>query len=313
MEQERFGREPTRQGFGGWTGRLTVMAALGAAMIMALTPLASAGATPNFAFKGATVLEYVYHDQGGCAQITHSITKMSAKTGLGRFDASAKATSCTPIHGGNALSSDADQYAQIGLAIPVPLHSTSNGVSLTWSIKATASDSAVLKGSTVKCPTNYDNFSYSNGTTLINFSESYSDCYVEAGFYLDGSSYLIDETTHTYISGTGGSFYLSNSSGYYHDAFAYSYNYSNHSDWRFNSTYHYSNNQSYGSGGSLALNATPTTYFNGTFSSLDKYILFSYIYNEVYAEQYVYRGTVSASLNAATLGNHEDATLLKLY
>jgi len=134
--------------------------------------------------------------------------------------------------------------------------------------------------------------------------------------YVVPNSFVHDLTTGSYMfpTTTTGATTWSNESGYTASYVAYSWDFSNPAYWSQNYSHPGSwTNITYGAGGSFGISSTPTFYFNGSFSGTNKYVLGFYIDNEVYSEQAYYKGLATASLNAATLGNHEDITSVSVY
>ncbi len=212
-------------------------------------------------------------------------------------------------------SSEAWVLGDLGDLIPVRLTSTSVGVSVTLSVVASFADTATVRGSTAGCPISYQNSTYWNGTTWFNQTYGAADCQVLSNVYVDSYAYLQDRTTGLYFypSSTGSTSW-SNESGYTASYFAYTADYSNPSYWLYNYSAPGSwTNYSYGAGGAMTISATPTYFFNGSFSSGHRYVLGIYIDNEVFSEQAYFAGTARATLNAATLGNHEDITGVAVY
>jgi len=294
--------------------------AIATALIMALSPIAAAGATHPAGASLVSWWAYGSNSYSGCGTASSSHAKFSPATALAHWKGKVSAKACTAAHGGTHVSSSGSTYGEVTVNVPIKhLHGV-GGVNVTWSINVLGASHAtnVL---TAPCPTTYYNYSYyynnsyyvynytTGNYTIIstwyNSSSASSSCSSEANMDVYGYAYLIDTTTNTYYYSSNYWSGLYNTSGMYQYNSTYSATYSNPQLWANNYSYSYGSAFHYGATGSLS-SAAPTWFINGTFTGSHKYVAYTYIDNSAYASVYgVPHGVAAATMNGATLGYGE--------
>ena len=309
---------------------LTGAAGFGAgavALMMVMMPIASAGiAHPNgFAGSVWTANGSQYFD--GCAGAKAKHITWSTVTGAAHWLGNAHSNTCTAVHGGSSTYSSADAYGSANIQVPLHLKSVNTGADVTWTINVASTTAAGTIGSTL-CPVttysysyyynnswfvyNYSTGNYSYVSTWLNYTDIYSSCAAEASVIVYAyADYIYDATTGTYLypSSYPSNYYTSNTSGSYQYSSAYWENFSNPMITGYSGSYSYGYN--YGTPGTLGSAYTVQWNFTGSFTTGDRYILYTFVENGVNAYTYGFaHGHAKASLNAKTLGHYEGLSVL---
>ncbi|MCI4366997.1 MAG: hypothetical protein L3K08_04515 [Thermoplasmata archaeon] len=288
------------------------LGAIGAVLIMILSPLAAAGAAHPAASKTSWVPNYGW-SSSGCGKVVSPKPIFKPGTLVGKWSGSASASSCSKPVSGIGTSSYDSASGGMEVFLPVTLSGATSGVNVTWNLLV-AYDTKAATFNAASCPLvrsgNYSYY-YTYLSSWVNTTDWYSDCSASASADIYGSAYIYDVTS-------GASYYPSNywSGAYksydaYNDSSASLTTYSNPADWANN--YSYSSSYGYRNGGAgsgvIGASNSPTWFINSTFSSTDRYVVVAQISNSVSASIYGLKGagaTTSAAINAGGLTNYED-------
>lgn len=267
-------------------GGVTAVSAAAVALIMIVSPLATAAVTPAV-FKGAVSDPSYNVNWQGCGVAKSSEPKWSKTTGILHWLGSSTSTTCKKVLDGVGSSSSADSGFSENLGIPLKISSTATGLNVTWSMVAGWTEKAAnytAKG----CPSYKYNYSYNYGWSWVNTTYTDSDCSIDASVNLYGSVYLVDETTGSYYYPSNYWNGLYRSFDEYNDSYSGTTTYSNSSYWQDN--YSYSDSYGYRSGsigsGAFTPANSPVWWINGTFSGHDTYVLFPYLDGSVSTDCY---------------------------
>ena len=307
----------------------TGAAGLGAgavALMMVMMPIANAGIAHPNGFAGSVWYAYGSQYFNGCAGAKAKHISWSLVTGAAHWLGNSHAATCTAVHGGSATYSSASAYGSANIQVPLHLKSTNTGADVSWTMNVASSDSAGTIGSTL-CPVvtysysyyynnswfvyNYSTGTYSYVSTWYNYTDIYADCSAMANVYVYNYAYVVDQTTGTYFYPTSypTNSYMSNSSGSFQYNVSYWENFSNPILTGYSGSYGYSYN--YGASGTLGPVWTSQWNFTGTFTTGDKYILYTYVDNGVSSSVYGFaHGHAKSALNAKTLGHYEGLSVV---
>lgn len=284
-----------------WTVRLTGLGAIGAVLLMALSPSAAAVST-GLAIPGGTALVSVSTTVQGCSTEKVKLPTFNVKTGIGTFSATAHSNACSAANGGPGLASISQQDANVGVVSSVTLHSAASSVLVNFSVAAAASDSAHGKiGNVNKCP--LSNFTASgiyiaaNGSSApVSLSFLTRECLVLAYYEVFVEAEVKDVTTGIITYG-GSTFFLDNQTGVEKEAYADYYNFTTPGWTNISSVGTY--NLSAAGSNSTSVSTSGSATIAGSWSVGDHLETVLYFFIVTSSEVYgVSKGTASAAFSA---------------
>jgi hypothetical protein len=286
--------------------------AVAVALVMLLSPMASAGVAHPAAFKGASWYPSESWSTAGCGSVKMTAPHFATLTGAGRWAGSATAATCAKSVGTTGLDSNAQTSGQINVVAPLHLATGSGGVNVTWSLQVAWSYNAAVNVTNPTCPGSTSNYSYYEYwiPTWYNYTYTSSYCSADASVSLSGDAYVEDTTTGIYSYATNYWYGISSGFSWYTDTYTTTSTYSNPSYWVDNgtswSTYGSQHGPTHASG-NFSASTSPTWFINGTFVKTDKYLLFADIAGSVsaYVDGLKHSST-RASIDGASGTNHMD-------
>jgi hypothetical protein len=289
MRNIRPYRPTTSARLRGLIGGLSALGAVSVALIMALSPAASAVSAAGALHNASPII--------------------GEATGIGKMDMSGQAKTCSAKLGGVNVESYSDVEAELGAFQAVKLTAAASTVNVTWNIHAIATTAAT--GKLGKCPTtNYSAtglfINSTGGSSYGYINESESFCEVEAFMEIFAETEIYDSSAGTYAYGFN--LIADNESGSYYENYVETINYTNPA-WT-NSTYSCLNcSGTFGPASTNTYSGTYSSYTSGTWAKGDKLQITTYVYAfaEAYIE-YASHAKTSASFDGATGPNHMDLT-----
>jgi len=262
-----------------WGATGTAAGAMALALVMVLSPIASASHTYKAPYSGVITSQYTSAGMEGCAtQAVTSPMNWSSTTGVASYAAKTSAKSCPTQVGPVGGDSYAYDDGGIDMAIPLKMTNGVHNITANWKINPIVTQT-------------FTGGNCSGSTALTYF---YCEEYSWNEIYL--YSELYDQTNGTYVYETCCNYYYENYAEVYNETEWY--NFSGTGTW-----YNYSGNYSYISPGSGALQ------FNTTWSLVRShaYYLILEVSFDVESELFSYGASVTGasvtnSINA--VGSH---------
>jgi len=281
-------------------GGLVGFGAAAVAMIMVLSPMASAASAATlFPHSTASLSWDVY--ENGCATAKVAKPGISLTTGVGHASMSSKAKTCSHNKGGSKVDSYSDASNGVGITENIKLTKAASMVNITLNIRAIATVAAA-GNLPAHCPVTTDSGSYSFSNTTVWYNDSYAYCSAEASWEIYAEPEVEDLTTHTYYSQFAS---MGNESGNYYDYYNDTTNYSN--PYYTNVSYSGVSTYSFGTPYTTHIAWNPSLVMTGTFNLGDHLEIFAdiYIYTDTEVE-YESHGNAAASFLASGASGHVD-------
>lgn len=288
-------------------------AAFAAAMVLASSVSSAAAAGRTAPFAGAAWTPLLSKSVQGCAKGNAYLPKWSRASGDGGWKAKGAARSCSKSHGGTTFDSFSESIGEIEVGVPINLSTGAGGVNVTWNLTLSATTAETVAANST-CPVQISTSDSNWGYTWQNVTSIVADCLAEAQIDVNAFAYVVDQKTGTTYDPSN---YWSgelNVSGMAYYAYDYYTNYSNASDWKYNSTVSGAYSYHWGPSGTLSGSFAPTWFINGTFSAAHPYVAYTYVEATCYvlAMGFTY-AKGSAALDADSGGDHLDLLRLSIW
>jgi hypothetical protein len=292
-----------RRRLGQVAGVTTMTSALAVAILMAVSP-ATAGPVFVNLFHGVTPIKLASYDATGCSKNIPGRPTFSTKTLDGSAVLSSYAVSCSLAKGGVNMASDASTIIELGLSSVAKARAGTTTVNVSFGVQANVSDSAL--GSAKHCPltTTSTSLNVPNGTQYTNLTRG--ECLSEADYVFEATVEVCEITPAGASNCSFGSYFLDNETGFLDYIVVQQVNYSSPLAGT-NSTYNYSESESFGVRNTSVLHGTYSVPVIGTWSAGSRLLITSIVFLRTDAETWgKVHCTATGSIDAGTGTNHVD-------